>query len=813
MLFTTCIKAQDYKRASIWYFGDSAGISFSSNPPIALLNSAMKAVEGCATMCDTNGNLLFYTNGITVWNKNHQVMHNGDSIKGHLSATQGALIVPQPNNDSIFYLFTTPYAYDLSNGLRYSVIDISKNSGLGSIIKKNLLLQTSVTEKIGATFHANGTDFWIITHGYGNNYFYAYLLTQDGLLNCPVMSAIGTGYNFDPFISQGQLKISSNGKRVASTLYTTYYKVELFDFDNSIGFLSNSININTTDLSSNPYGVEFSPNNKRLYVAERGRYLKQFDLVSNNATQINNSAFILDSFPSSFSAPLQIGTDKRIYLTFKNDSSYLNAILFPDSLGASCGYVRKYVPLANRKPAYGLPSIVSSYLAIDTLINFNYQFICPSNFATFKAKNHSSLPQWTITKLSSAGSWVYNGTTATHNFDSGTYTVKLKAGADSIIKTITVGWSGELLLASDTNRCQTDSVFLTIRNSQSFSCIKWNDTISSNSITAKTNGTYRVSAWNMQGCKLSDSIHVRLFATPPDPLVKPMPDTIIFCKGNSIALIPDSGANFQWQDGYPFASRIVDTTGLFYTSWTDSFTCQRGDTTRLIFYPTTPLQNPLPDSVTFCIGKTMTLLPDSGTNFHWQDNYPNATRTIDSAGLFYTNWFDTNGCRISDSILVKTYSVTKPTIQRLGDSLFTSGSFSQWQWYYTGQPVNGATFTKYKATQNGWYKVLGRDVNQCIATSDSVNLTNVFVYNPTFENEITVFPNPVNRVLHIRLQKAAGQLTGLQLYSSTGQLVYRETSPNHSEAEIDCSAMPKGLYLLSLIIANKAYFQKIIIHN
>ena len=54
------------KEANIWYFGDKAGLDFNSGSPVVLTDSEMTTNEGCATISDNNGNLLFYTNGITV---------------------------------------------------------------------------------------------------------------------------------------------------------------------------------------------------------------------------------------------------------------------------------------------------------------------------------------------------------------------------------------------------------------------------------------------------------------------------------------------------------------------------------------------------------------------------------------------------------------------------------------------------------------------------------------------------------------------------------------------------------------------------
>jgi hypothetical protein len=83
------------KEANIWYFGTKAGISFRTSPPTALTNGQMTTTEGCATISTFAGRVLFYTDGINVWDSTHSIMPNGSGLKGHSSSTQSAIIVPR----------------------------------------------------------------------------------------------------------------------------------------------------------------------------------------------------------------------------------------------------------------------------------------------------------------------------------------------------------------------------------------------------------------------------------------------------------------------------------------------------------------------------------------------------------------------------------------------------------------------------------------------------------------------------------------------------------------------------------------------
>jgi hypothetical protein len=228
------------KEANIWYFGEQAGLDFNGGIPTALLNSAMNKDEGCSSVSDSNGNLLFYTSGINVWNRNHMQMPNGFGLAGHESSSQAALIVPKPGSNTLFYIFTTD-AFFYANGLKYTVVDMSLQGGLGDVISKNTPLHTPTTEKLTAVKHANNTDIWVITHGANSATFNAYLVTAAGITP-PVSTTIGAihsgGGTTGTLNAIGCMKASPDGTKLALALYNMNL-AELFDFNASTGVVSN----------------------------------------------------------------------------------------------------------------------------------------------------------------------------------------------------------------------------------------------------------------------------------------------------------------------------------------------------------------------------------------------------------------------------------------------------------------------------------------------------------------------------------------------------------------------------------------------
>ncbi|HHG84456.1 MAG TPA: hypothetical protein ENJ82_06890, partial [Bacteroidetes bacterium] len=133
------------KENDTWYFGGRAGVSFSGGAAFGIPGGQMMQLEGAATISDGNGNLMMYTDGQSVWDRNHNVMPNGSGLLSGPSSAMAAVIVPQPCNQSRYYLFVvndrTSGSMNPLSGLTYSIVDMSQNNGLGSIVsgQKNIL--------------------------------------------------------------------------------------------------------------------------------------------------------------------------------------------------------------------------------------------------------------------------------------------------------------------------------------------------------------------------------------------------------------------------------------------------------------------------------------------------------------------------------------------------------------------------------------------------------------------------------------------------------------------------------------------------
>jgi hypothetical protein len=372
------------KESKHWYFGGSgAGLGFSSCTDSAYNNgNGLHFFEGSVSMSDEQtGQLLFYSNGKHVFNANHAIMLNGFEAGLSNSVTQN-IAIRKPGSTHLYYLFNADVqggitfnpAYPNAFGIIYAEIDMSLGGGLGAVTSKfNLLKDTSNCEKLTAIRHANGQDVWLIGHEYGNNNFFVYNITSNGIDTIPQIFSVGPDiYTPQPGIQGisnydaiGEMKASPDGSKLA---FTTFYNgiTALFDFDNATGAISNPIPLN---INSGGYGVSFSPNSSKLYfgvidtaasiIPARGKIL-QFDLSSGNPTTIQNSKYTVFNLMNCGFSSMKLSMNGTIIVShYGNGGSpvgdgYLGKIRYPDSLGNACGYLHNAINLNGHFSSWGL---------------------------------------------------------------------------------------------------------------------------------------------------------------------------------------------------------------------------------------------------------------------------------------------------------------------------------------------------------------------------------------------------------------------------------------------------------------------------
>ena len=707
------------KEANIWYFGNRAGLDFNYNPPKALLNSKMATREGCSSVADSNGNLMFYTDGTTVWNKNHDTMINGKGLFGQNSSTQSALVVKQPGKNK-YYIFTcdslTYRDYTYNRGVCYSVVNMDMDNGNGAITIKNKLLFNYSSEKISAVEHQNKRDIWISAIKRTSDSIFTYKLSDTGL-SAPLIQS--TSKSYIPKQAYGQLKFSQNGRFLAynevfDTNFVDVVTIQIHEFDNSTGFLSNpKILTNFPSNDNYAYGLEFSPNNKYLYVGvANSLYQIPLEKVkdTNDITQIGFKIRVSNLIYMRMGA-LQLAPDGKIYIA-RNLDSFLSLIQFPDSFGAKCAYKIKGVFLKKKMSFFGLPAFVQSSIYYPVCLKADTT--CLFDSVLFKIEN---------TKIDSV-EWDFGdgykskGLTkwAKHLYnDSGNYQVQAKLFrpnlTDTVISTsVFIAFIKHPKFTSDTTLCVGQNLLLKTLDTSIIS-YAWNTGSNSPSLPINSAGFYKVSLQNKY-CILSDSIRVK-YGKKPQVFIG---NDTAFCKQFSLVLDANNQyKDYLWNTGQTTYKITVNQEGQYHIRVIDSNQCPAADTINIDVIKKPEISLSL-DSVS-CRYVALSFNKQNGVQYVWNTGDTSPLIQVYQKGLYVltaSNQF----CNNADSILVNL--LPKPVVHLGADTLIcnpmvlNTNEIGKYQW------SDGSSNASLTVNKPGvyWLKV---SRNNCFAI-DSISL-------------------------------------------------------------------------------------------
>ncbi|MFT4031345.1 MAG: gliding motility-associated C-terminal domain-containing protein [Siphonobacter sp.] len=643
------ICGQSQQSTSNWYFGSNAGISFSGGSASVITDGKLDVPEGTSTISDENGNLLFYTDGQVIYDKNGDLMGSItaalDSIKmgGSLSSTQAALIVPEPSCRgciTTYYVFTTRDVNDSTKCLEYSVVDMRLNNGNGLITQKNVTVQCNITERLTSVMNPADSTYWLLTHEYGSNNLILKRITANGVEDASTIS-IGIPETSE-YQGEGQIKFSNDGTKIGLVVPgsgTDHNYVEIYNFGDSTGTITSLV---TLDLGLAPptvYGIEFSPDGTKVYITLKGdgdstSVLLQYDLTSGDSTIIAASKLVISTSTEVYGA-LQYAADGKIYMAIEGSSS-LGVINDPDGTTLTeIDFEEDGFSLGGKTSGLGLPNFVQSDIEPPTGPGISVDGLCFGDTTSF-----SSGP--ICDPLEDTYQWDFgDGTTSTQSAPThvyaaaNTYTVTLRqtnACKDTTMTyQVTINPTPDPNLGTDITKCATSVELdskVTLANSQ----YVWmrDGTIldvpsTASKITVDTSGTYIVLV-ALGECSDSDTITVSLLQPPSYQL---QPDTS-FCAGGSVQLSAESGGTaYQWSNGETTQQITVNQSGTYSVNVTipqNGIDCVVSDTINVSVLPV-PTVN-VGSALSICANNAPVQLAASPTGGSWSGT------GVDSTGLF-----------------------------------------------------------------------------------------------------------------------------------------------------------------------------------
>jgi gliding motility-associated-like protein len=595
LLFVKFSLAQKYNYN--WYFGAKAAMQFSGTPltPKPVSNSAMSTYATISLSDNITGELLFYTTGEKIWNKNHQLMPNGTQLQPNL-VMYNILEVPKPGNPNQYYIFSINFKSELW----YSVVDMSLDGGLGDITsEKSIMVSLNISGAITAVKKYDGSGYWLITKdddpsGPPNNKFRVYDITKDGInLN---FKEISVG---EPGEWLGNLKSNSTGTTLVLTEATeTTAKTQVFSFDKQTGILNNPITLHKENNWDNAFGAAFSPDDTRLYITYSGVHSNKDSsyIVQYSGTNFSNWSIVARAHKDfkRFN-DLQLGPDGRLYIDNKTTlstvkSTTLDVIENPDNPPTSVNYVEDFIDFGGSKYINArLPSFINDKSKICKLpdsLKISYSNTCVDTYTAFEFSGNNELADSVIWKFVDANSSdsLSKDFNAKHLFtQQGKYKVLLDFYVCGNKKTFTDSVEiieNKVSLGDDTAFCYKGS--LNLQPNKNGLKYLWSTGDTTKTITVNKKGAYWITI-TTPTCDATDSI----FVSERPPILINLGDDFTICEHDTDDLVKlDAGkgySKYKWtptQDTTQWI--IVKQAGDYYVVVEDYRGCKGDDGSKVL---------------------------------------------------------------------------------------------------------------------------------------------------------------------------------------------------------------------------------------
>lgn len=627
-------------------------MDFYTGAPRALADATLNAPAGCAAISDPDGQILFFSDGQIVYNRKKKPMKNGEGLAGSRNAAQTALVVPRPEYPNHYYLFTVAAG---GGPLHFSVVDMSEESGDGALTLKNVPLRPNITEKITATRHANGRDVWLAVHDWNSDAFVAYLITPTGIEAEAVVSHVGAVHSGLPRNASGCMKISPNGRWLACAVEKMNL-LELFRFDPATGVVSDPL---TFPDVWNAYGVEFSPDNTRLYATSdrydalsRDYYLYQADLTRPWPTGVYFSLASVAKYSDSYFSPeykqgaLQIGPDEKIYCA-RNTSSYLGVVENPNALGAACAFSPDGFFLGGPKSGLGLPAFIQSYY-LPPAADFSFQDQkCVGDEVRFSGRSSVSPQNW---KWDFGDGNIASGQNVVHAFSQGgsyrvNLTVEYNGQTARAVKTVRVSPRPETPFDDDTVFVCTP--FATLDAQNPGARYEWSNGRSSRSVTVHAPGRYTVKVV-YEACVESYSVYVKFLPSPRPNLGR---DTTV-CAAFYVLDAGTAAESYLWNTGDTTRNIVIDKTGVYSVTATTGV-CSTSASVRVKINPDFRIRGGAFD---ICPPHGVELYGGSAAAYRWEPGGQTTAKIfVVEGGVYRLTALSPEGCVQTDSFVVEVH--------------------------------------------------------------------------------------------------------------------------------------------------------------
>ncbi len=363
LIFLTFTSLAQHQLQGGYWQAANLGLDFTCPEPALTFNPKFQSLHATASIADSIGNFLFYSNNDTIFNKYSNPVPGSEKIKKAASHYNGmTLLLPTPGNSSLYYLFTNNT--DIYYNQYYHIVDAYKNDGAGEVITYNHLLHEQVFCPIRATYDKVNNRYWLLFTSFKDQLLHAKTLDENGISDHSVGNKIGLPLSSIKYVG---IKFSPSGN-----LLLAYYgdDFELYQFDKNTGKIN--LLVKWTIDNKFPSRAEFSPDENKIYLMFytidendvngnwKEKFISQIDISVKDSTSIKQSEIrVFDLITYIRNDALQLAIDGKIYFHF-NSSFY--RIEEPNNTFPHCNIVEFLKsPELNYTSATSFPNMASSF--------------------------------------------------------------------------------------------------------------------------------------------------------------------------------------------------------------------------------------------------------------------------------------------------------------------------------------------------------------------------------------------------------------------------------------------------------------------
>ena len=565
-----------------WLFGENNAIEFNKATavPNVSSNNTAKSRVSASVSDSTTGELLFYTDGNSVWNKNHQIMANGAALNATFAL--GVIVVPNPRNPKLYYIFTVDNKKDLT----YSVVDVRLNGGLGDVTTKQHFLAKNTSKVLTAVKHKFNNAYWLITHSNlfpEENSFLTYSITTNGVSGVAVTSNIGKkgGNTYGVLVSNG-----AGDKLALTDNNASDGEAQVFNFDKHCGLITSAKTLHKENSwSGASYGAAFSPDDSKLYISY---WFTECQLIQYSGNDFDNWGLVTKNNRNF--TDFQIAPDGKLYIGinyFSATTTDISVLHNPNNAFTAVNYQAKFLALGvnSVNGNYEFPNFImdnSTPNPADNSPTISFVDVCVGDSTRFSITGVTSPPDSLNWQFIDANG---SNTTSTllnpkHVFSQkGPHTVVVnyyRCGIELILfKQINIIEPQEISLGVDTGFCHNDTLVLKT-DAQGMKHL-WSTGETTETIIAKQGGVYWVQVTSPV-CKVTDSITVTAYP----PILIDLGGDYTVCEHDTADFIKlDAGkgySKYKWtptQDTTQWI--IVKQAGNYYVVVEDYRGCKGDD--------------------------------------------------------------------------------------------------------------------------------------------------------------------------------------------------------------------------------------------